>query len=91
MDFHHSTEITVELDVDDICDLPPRKVTVKFDPSRVDYDQLTTDIVTQVQNYYSNYLEDMDLATQLTCKLHFHRMATGIVQKLKVETYRAIY
>ena len=84
-------QVNVELDIEDVASLPNRKVTVKLDPTRTDYDQLIDDLVDQLKDQYTADLKDKDLPCRLTCFLHFHRIVSGIVQKLKVETYEALY
>ena len=84
-------QVHVELDIEDILGLPNRKVTITLNPTRTDYDQLTNDLVDQLRDQYAADLKDKDLPFRLTCVLHFHRIVSGIVKKLKVETYEALY
>jgi len=84
-------QIQVEVDIDDLPGLPKRKVTVTFDPSRTDYEQLLQDLVMQLKDKYATEMALMDVPTKLTCRYHFHRMAASIVKTLKVETYQALY
>lgn len=83
-------EVHAELDIS-IPNLPSGKVTLKFDSSRTDYDQLLSDLVFQLKEKYSSEMKLMDVPTKMTCQLHFHRMATGIIKRLKIETYKTAY
>ena len=84
-------QVHVELDIDDLPNLPNGKVTVKLDPSRTDHDQLLKDLVAQLQDEYASEIKTMDVPTRITCQFHFNRIATSIIKKLKVETYQALY
>ena len=83
--------VHIELDLDDLSNLSMRNVTLKLNPSRTDYDQLIADLVDQLKDCYATELTNLDVPSRMTCFLHFHRIASGIVQKLKVETYEALY
>lgn len=86
-----ATQVKVEVDIDDLPGLPKGKVTVTFDPSRTDYDQLLKDLVCQLKDEYATEMSTMDVPTKVTCRYHFHRMAASIIKTLKVETYQALY
>jgi len=88
-----NNEVTVEIDIDDICeDLPKKMVYLKFDPSRTDYGNLEKDLVEQLFNSYSDHLRDQSNIPQIiTCRYHFQNIASDIVKQLKIKTYKTLY
>ena len=85
--------VTVEVDVDDLCDsLQKKTITLKFDSSRTDYDKLTSDLVEQLLNCYAEDLRNgEDIPTMITCRYHFQKIAMDTVKQLKLKTYKAVY
>lgn len=64
-----------------------KKVILKFNPARTDYDALQQELVQQLQD--SEDCEISEIADRVTCRFHYHRIAQQIVSKLKTETYCA--
>jgi len=90
---NNNTWLTVEVDIDDMCDtLEKKTVQLKFDPSRTDYEKLTSDLVEQLLGYFSEDLKNSeDVPKTITCRYHFEKIASNIVKELKIKTYKTVY
>lgn len=91
---NNDTWVTAEVEIDDVCDdLEKRTVQLKFDPSRTDYEKLTSDLVEQLFDFYSDDLTngEEDIPKMITCRYHFQRIASDLVKQLKMKTYKSLY